>query len=183
LLLRNPLLLYRCVTQQPLLFPLDAKRCLCASRDYAEFASFLFALIQKIPVGFKRVTVITFNYDIGAEVGFERLEQRDLPYGYFLNEKSVVGNGVKLLKLHGSINWGQDLNSKEPTLHGFFQMSLLFRYSALAHAGRRGSYPLNQMDGSGWPCLSTLFSGRLLALPVLDLGFTHSSYNNRPMQC
>ena len=34
---------------------------------------------------------------------------------------------------------------------------------------------LNQMDGSGWSCLSTLFSGRLLAMPVLDLGFTHSS--------
>ena len=31
--------------------------------------------------------------------------------------------------------------------------------------------------------LSTLFSGRLLATPVLDLGFTHNSYNNRPMQC
>jgi hypothetical protein len=36
-----------------------------------------------------------------------------LPYGYFFNDKSVVGTGVKLLKLHGSINWGQDLNSKE----------------------------------------------------------------------
>lgn len=98
---------------QSMLFPLDEERCLCASRDYAEFASFLFGLLQKLPMGFKRVTVITFNYDIGAEVGFERLEGRDLPYGYFFNEKSVVGNGVKLLKLHGSIDWGQDLDSKE----------------------------------------------------------------------
>ena len=47
----------------------------------------------------------------------------------------------------------------------------------------RGSDPLNQMDGSGRSWLSTLFSGRLLAMPVLDLGFTHNSYNNRPMQC
>jgi hypothetical protein len=46
-----------------------------------------------------------------------------------------------------------------------------------------GSDPLNQMDGSGRSWLSTLLSRRLLAMPFLDLGFTHSSFNNRPMQC
>jgi hypothetical protein len=56
------------------------------------------------------VTVITFNYDIGAEVAFVR---GNLPYGYFVNQQAAVGNVVKLIKLHGSINWGQDLNSKE----------------------------------------------------------------------
>src|SRR5271166_4683869 len=35
--------------------------------------------------------------------------------------------------------------------------------------GEFPTYPLNQMDGSGWSCLSTLFSGRLLAMPLLDL--------------
>ena len=61
-------------------------------------------------------------------------------------------------------------------------MSITSGRRKIAPSLRRGSDPLNQMDGSGRSRLSTLFSGRLLATPVLDLGFTHSSYNNRPMQ-
>src|SRR6202040_3363587 len=41
---------------QSMLFPLDDKRRLCASHDYAEFASFLFELLQKLRS--KVVTVI-----------------------------------------------------------------------------------------------------------------------------
>jgi hypothetical protein len=59
---------------------------------------------------FKVVTVITFNYDIGAEVAFEL---QSLPYDYCVCQPVPSGNLVKFLKLHGSINWGQDLSSNE----------------------------------------------------------------------
>jgi hypothetical protein len=96
--------------EQSMLFPLDEERCLVGSIDYANFASFVLALIQKHRIRFKGVTIITFNYDIGAEVAFER---GNLPYDYFVGQQEPLGNVVKLLKLHGSINWGQDLNSDE----------------------------------------------------------------------
>ncbi|MBN1126872.1 MAG: hypothetical protein JXA82_17860 [Sedimentisphaerales bacterium] len=52
----------------------------------------------------RRVSVITFNYDIGVEMAFYRagiVPQYCLP-----NEKT--GSPVKLLKLHGSLNWAMD---------------------------------------------------------------------------
>jgi hypothetical protein len=94
--------------EQSMLFPLDEKRDLWGSIDYAKFASFVFALIQKHGIRFRGVTIITFNYDIGAEVAFVR---KNLPYGYIVDQQPGVSNVVKLLKIHGSINWGQVLNS------------------------------------------------------------------------
>jgi hypothetical protein len=79
--------------------------------------------------------------------------------------------------------------TREPTskitTSGFPPAAKVFATSSgMMKAGMEvGSDPLNQMDGSGRSWLSTLLSGRLLAMPVLDLGFTHSSFNNRPMQC
>jgi len=47
---------------------------------------------------------LTFNYDIGLDMAFS---QQGIRSDYFLGENTVGGNETKLLKLHGSINWGR----------------------------------------------------------------------------
>jgi hypothetical protein len=96
--------------EQSMEFPLNESRNLSASEDYAAFASLIVELKRKDRMRSRGVSVITFNYDIGAEVAFEEL---NLPYEYFVERQTTSGGLLKLLKLHGSINWGQDLTLSE----------------------------------------------------------------------
>lgn len=90
--------------EQSMKFPLNESRYLCASEDYSEFASFIFELKRKDPTRSKGVTVMTFNYDIGVEVAFV---EKNLQYEYLVEPETIYGDSIKLLKLHGSINWGK----------------------------------------------------------------------------
>lgn len=50
--------------------------------------------------GKHNVSVLTFNYDLGIDVA---LSEMKLPYSYHLDTEQ--GEGIPLLKLHGSLNW------------------------------------------------------------------------------
>ncbi|RAV02720.1 hypothetical protein [Paenibacillus sp. YN15] len=46
-------------------------------------------------------SIITFNYDIGLDYA---LNFHDVPYTYCIDQEGSIGE-VKLMKLHGSVNW------------------------------------------------------------------------------
>jgi len=58
--------------------------------------------LSRQPNGMRRIAFITFNYDICLDFA---LFQRTLPVDYCLGP--MVGHGVKLMKLHGSLNWSR----------------------------------------------------------------------------
>ena len=64
-----------------MLFPLNSNGVMRASQDYELFASFLKNLKDRLRSGWEKISVITFNYDIGLEVA---LAQQNLPYEYCL---------------------------------------------------------------------------------------------------
>jgi len=74
---------------------------LSASKDYEEFASMLIVLREKSG-SWDDISIITFNYDVGVEVA---LALRGIPYDYCLSTPRL--EVTKLLKLHGSTNWGK----------------------------------------------------------------------------
>ena len=47
------------------------------------------------------ISIITFNYDIAVELCLKR---NNIDFNYSLSDK-LQGNGINLLKLHGSLNW------------------------------------------------------------------------------
>lgn len=58
-------------------------------------------------------TFMTFNYDVNLEVA---LNHSRLEYDYCI-ERNSIGMFTKVLKLHGSINWYQDLKGKLHTIY------------------------------------------------------------------
>lgn len=67
------------------------------ARYYNEFAGFL----ESNPGHVLRPTIITFNYDIGLDYAFY-YNAIDIDYGF---GTCTARNPIKLLKLHGSLNW------------------------------------------------------------------------------
>jgi len=81
-------------------FPVKDKK-LTAPQPYDRFTK----VVKSIGASDKEpCTIMTFNYDIGLDYAlfFNRV-----PYDYCLHSPPPV-NTVKLLKLHGSLNWGRD---------------------------------------------------------------------------
>lgn len=78
--------------------PLEIK--ILPSPEYEEFAKNL--------KDFKDPAIITFNYDIGLEIGLHSA----FKINYCLSEEEK--DGLKVLKLHGSTNWGT--SSKNNTI-------------------------------------------------------------------
>jgi hypothetical protein len=71
------------------------------TKPYRDFV----ALLKDKGIG--RSSIITFNYDIALDFALEK----DLgPINYCLNDEN--NSNVKVLKLHGSINWGRCLTCK-----------------------------------------------------------------------
>lgn len=52
-------------------------------------------------------SIITFNYDRLIE---ESLEKLSVPYNYIINNNMKKNDGIPILKLHGSTNWGMKEN-------------------------------------------------------------------------
>src|SRR5439155_16745293 len=52
------------------------------------------------------VSILTFNYDISLEAAMDHM---NVPYTYCLTNSSVTGQSrtIRLLKLHGSLNWAK----------------------------------------------------------------------------
>jgi hypothetical protein len=90
--------------EQSMQFGLNEEGYLCASEDYAQLAWLIREMNKNRPIQLQGCTVMTFNYDIGAEVAFE---QQNLICNYFIDGQPAFGDFIKLLKLHGSINWGK----------------------------------------------------------------------------
>lgn len=67
---------------------------------YSRFADLVLHLRDRSPLR-KDVGVITFNYDLGLDLG---LGFAGLKPNYHLDSND--GQGIPLLKLHGSLNWG-----------------------------------------------------------------------------
>jgi hypothetical protein len=70
---------------------------------YAELVAILDRARDKSPAIWDRVSFITFNYDVCLDYA---LEFRSFAVDYCLQPPSTQ-NGVKILKLHGSLNWAR----------------------------------------------------------------------------
>jgi len=72
-------------------------------QPYDKFVEYLVKVTKDgISNDFGRVTVLTFNYDLSMDYAFH---YAGVPITYCL-DNATSGNEVKLLKLHGSFNWG-----------------------------------------------------------------------------
>lgn len=60
-------------------------------------------------VDFDNNSIISFNYDLLVE---EALTNLNIPYDYCIENKRNSDKCIELLKLHGSINWGENAESK-----------------------------------------------------------------------
>ncbi|MCG9893938.1 MAG: SIR2 family protein [Fimbriimonadaceae bacterium] len=56
------------------------------------------------------VSIITFNYDVAVDLA---LLDAQLPIDYCLDTLGARDLSVPLMKLHGSLNWGQNVQTKE----------------------------------------------------------------------
>lgn len=77
-------------------FERDGSR-LVPTADYGRF-------VEVIPALRHACTIITFNYDIALDVA---LISRDVKFSYCLDQsdEGSLSGAVRLLKLHGSVNW------------------------------------------------------------------------------
>lgn len=91
-----------------------------APEPYGKFAKLLSYLLRDASPS-QSVSIITFNYDIAADVALYR---EGLGPNYVI-EPSLVGNpAVDLLKLHGSLNWATERGSRKLRAlhpHEYFQ--------------------------------------------------------------
>jgi hypothetical protein len=80
-------------------FPSDGKR-VHPPGPYEEFASLIIDVCGRSR---EECAVITFNYDISLDYA---LQFYGIPVNYCL-EENVIRSAIKILKLHGSLNWGK----------------------------------------------------------------------------
>jgi hypothetical protein len=85
-------------------FPI-AKGHRCYPCGPASYTSFLEKLRRILGEDF---SIITFNYDVALDLTFRSLR---MPANYCLDPK--INNGIKFLKLHGSLNWGFSQKTKK----------------------------------------------------------------------
>ncbi|MCW7467843.1 SIR2 family protein [Leptospira levettii] len=80
-------------------------------RPHSEFntiANFIHSLLdKKIIKNLSEITLITFNYDLNLEIA---LHYNNIPFSYSFSEETNI-DCLKVLKLHGSINWAKDQNN------------------------------------------------------------------------
>lgn len=69
-------------------------------RPYDDFAELLWEIVESDKKSYEKVTVITFNYDLCLDYAFH---YSSMPVNYCLSREETLG--IKLLKLHGSLNW------------------------------------------------------------------------------
>jgi hypothetical protein len=96
-------------------FPAD-RSYINAPRPYQEFASLIkYLRSEASPV--QSVSVITFNYDIAADMALHRA---GFGPDYVIEKDPRSQDQVRLLKLHGSLNWATEKATKKiRTLHLF----------------------------------------------------------------
>ena len=77
--------------------------------NYLRFA-WLIQLLLDHRSGLNGVSIITFNYDIALDFA---LRTRGVSPDYCLSVKHAEPVHIKLLKLHGSVNWGRQTESRD----------------------------------------------------------------------
>ena len=94
--------------EQTILFTVEAGGHIRIPEPYGAFAN-LMDHLRKSAAPKHRVSVLTFNYDVCADAS---LELSRIPYGYALTA-DVPDEQVRLLKLHGSLNWTENVETHE----------------------------------------------------------------------
>lgn len=89
--------------EEKMRFPVESG-AIRAPHPYGEFAGLL-KFLQQDAFPQQSVSVITFNYDVGADLA---MHQAGLGPNYGLGGPEEASNQVALHKLHGSLNWGKD---------------------------------------------------------------------------
>jgi len=103
--------------EQSLRFTLDVKtRNLRATQDYEEFAKFVKDFNFKLnrETGSGGIGILTFNYDVGLDVA---LFLQGIDCDYCLDAQDTGVDAIKLLKLHGSVNWRRRKDSDAITYY------------------------------------------------------------------
>ena len=91
-------------------------------QGHSEFVGFLANAIRNQPPQQQRhpFALLTFNYDLVLDVA---LYARGIPVDYAIGPNQNA-NGLPLLKLHGSLNWGSEFSNKAIVpwpIHSFIQ--------------------------------------------------------------
>ena len=90
-----------------MVFPTQ-ERYILVPKPYDAFAS-LIQHLRKDAHPSQTVSVISFNYDIGVDMGLFR---EGLGPDYVFDKPKNVRDSIQLLKLHGSLNWATETTSK-----------------------------------------------------------------------
>lgn len=90
-----------------MLFPVS-NNIITAPKPYGDFADLLKHLSHDV-IPSQSVSVITFNYDIAADVSIHRA---NLGLDYAIKEGPVSESKIPLLKLHGSLNWATERETR-----------------------------------------------------------------------
>lgn len=90
--------------EQSMAFP-TKDRVVWGTAEYVRLANLILELKTRTPA--LTSAVLTFNYDVGADFSFD---SEGLSFNYGLDEG---GEGVPLLKLHGSLNWFRSRESRQ----------------------------------------------------------------------
>ncbi len=89
--------------EERILFRPDGRGRILPSNEYQQFASLIGDLSQRWELR-RKVSIITFNYDIALDVALWRA---GLGPNYCLDGSTEDSGQIDLLKLHGSLNWAK----------------------------------------------------------------------------
>jgi hypothetical protein len=91
-----------------------------APSQYQKFAKLIkFLLTEALPK--QSVSVLSFNYDICVDVA---LIKENLTPNYMIGQSNIRYEAVDLLKLHGSLNWATEIETRKIVplhLHDYFK--------------------------------------------------------------
>jgi hypothetical protein len=108
------------------------RRKILAPLPYGTFG----ALVRQLVADNHTVAILTFNYDIGLDMG---LWLNELPVEYSLDDRPPAAGSIELLKLHGSLNWAVCPNCKPKTIIPRLVRDIV--QDTEGHWGRSGSGP------------------------------------------
>jgi len=102
-----------------------------ATRSYQDFVKMVIWELSK--PGTTKIThgwpaILTMNYDMGIEVA---LHHESMPLDYCLNSSAQPNpNAIKILKLHGSLNWAKCSSCGQASSYDYEQMRREYQFVA-----------------------------------------------------
>ena len=159
------------------------KSMICTHEDklypipYHKFSELIY-IMQHIAKPSHNISIITFNYDVATEVS---LIHKNIEFNYSLSDKHQ-GNGINLLKLHGSLNWTKCSFCK--TIVPFTNYSIFFTQNIGRGEAITDSLPLSFIEANDTDCKHLnkynpdIVSKPIIVPPIINKTFYHNELFN-----